>query len=200
MTGIDFSKIGIIILAAGQSKRFGTPKQLLKFENQTLIRRTAETALHIEAQIIVVLGANADLIKPEIADLPLEIVINEIWQSGMSSSLKTGLLKLLEIVPQISAVILLLCDQPLIDEKLILRLVEKQKTTGKSIVACEYADTTGVPAIFARNVFDDLLNLQGDQGARFLIENRAADTAHIAAPEAVFDIDTPEDFARLTAV
>lgn len=195
---MDESKIGIIILAAGASIRFGKPKQLLKFQEKSLVRRTAENALTFESRTIIVLGANADEIKKEVEDLPLKIVVNKDWQSGLSSSIKSGLKKLLETEPETSIVILLLCDQPLVDKKTISRLIKVQRETQKAIVASEYENTLGVPALFTREIFDELLNLQGDQGARFLIQKYAASkAAKIDAPEAAFDIDTLEDYERI---
>ena len=192
------SKIGIIILAAGASSRLGKPKQLLRFRGKSLVRRMAENALAFQSPTFVVLGANAGEIKKEIEDLPVEICFNENWQSGLSSSIKTGLKKLLEIEPEASGVILLLCDQPFVDEKTIARLIETRRETQKAIVASEYDNTLGVPAFFARELFDDLLNLRGDRGARFVIEKYTdSKAAKIDAPEAAFDIDTPEDYDRI---
>ena len=191
--------VGIIILAAGGSTRLGKPKQLLQFQGKSLIRRAAENALATKCgKIVITLGASGVEIKKEIENLPLEIVINGNWQSGMSSSIKTGLKKLLEIQTDSSAVILMLCDQPFIDTEMILRLVQTQHETRKKIVACEYEKTLGVPAIFAREIFDELLSLQGDTGAKFLIEKHLhSEVANISVPEAAFDVDTAEDYEEL---
>ncbi|MGI8467565.1 MAG: nucleotidyltransferase family protein, partial [Pyrinomonadaceae bacterium] len=156
------SRIGIVILAAGASVRLGKPKQLLQFQRKSLIRRAAENSLATGCEnVAVVLGANAEKIKKEIENLPLEIVINENWQNGMSSSIKTGLEKLSEIQPNLSAVILMLCDQPFVDAEMILRLIKTRRETQKMIAASDYKNTTGVPAIFSREMFEELLNLQG---------------------------------------
>ena len=197
MDATDRQNIGIVLLAAGSSRRLGSPKQLLEFQNKTLIRRAAETALLIEVPTVVVLGANFDTIKTEIENLPLTIVFNEDWESGMSSSVKIGLTKLLEIAPRISAVVLLLCDQPFVSEDLIFRLIAARYESKKLIAASEYSDVVGVPAIFAREIFDELMNLRGDKGARFVIEKFAASTVKIPAPEAAFDVDLPEDVFKL---
>lgn len=192
------SEIGIIILAAGGSTRLGRPKQLLEFKGQTLIEKVCETALETGFQTVVVLGAFAAKIKPLIEDLSVETVLNKDWQTGMSSSLQTGLQKLLEKNPDLSAAIFLLCDQPFVTTKTILKLVEKQKTSGKAIVASAYADQLGVPALFTKDLFAELLGLQGDVGARFLIKKYGNDyVAKISAPEAEFDIDTERDIEQL---
>lgn len=196
--------IGIVILAAGASTRMnGQPKQLLQFDKQSLLRRAANTALASECHsVVVVLGANAERLRQEISNLPICIVINEDWASGMGESLKTGLSALLkenlERGSAFEAVIVTLCDQPLVTPETINRLIETFKQTKNLIVASEYNDTIGVPALFAGETFGDLLNLKGDAGARFVIKKFAASgVAKIVAPEAAFDVDTKEDYELL---
>ncbi len=190
--------IGIIILAAGQSKRLGRPKQLLKFQHKTLIERIAETALETEFQTVVVLGANAEKMLPKIKNLPIKIVQNKNWQSGMSSSIVAGLERLLEMKNSLSAVVVLLCDQPFITKDTILKLVKTQRSTGKSIIASQYENTSGVPALFTKNVFDELLSLNAEIGAKSIIKKYSKkDLAGVTFPEARFDIDTEEDLKRV---
>ncbi|MGI8668446.1 MAG: nucleotidyltransferase family protein [Aridibacter sp.] len=191
-------KIGVIILAAGASTRLGRPKQLLEFKGETLLERIVEDALASELITVVVLGANFGKIKKSIENLPVEIVENDDWQSGMSSSLVAGLKHLLEIQADLEAVIVLLCDQPFVDKNTISELVETQKQTNKKIVAGKYAETVGVPALFMREVFDELLKLDKKIGAKSIIKKYAeTDLATISVPEADFDIDTEADFERL---
>ncbi|HMS39340.1 MAG TPA: nucleotidyltransferase family protein [Pyrinomonadaceae bacterium] len=191
------NEIGIIILAAGASSRLGTPKQLLRFEGKTLLRRAVETAIETNYRIIVVLGANFERTKAEIEDLEIEICFNKNWQDGMSSSLKTGLKKLLEIAPNLSAVIITLCDQPFINSQVFNNLAETFEKTNAPIVACNYAETIGVPALFSHLFFDELLNLSADEGARKIIKNHLAEVEKISVPQAEIDIDTAEDFQKL---
>jgi molybdenum cofactor cytidylyltransferase len=192
-------KIGIVILSAGASARLGKPKQLLKFGEKTLLRRAAETALATNCRpVIAVLGAHAEIIKAEIADLPLQIVFNNLWQEGMSASIKAGLKECLRIEPGIEAVILMLCDQPFVISKTLARLIEAYQATKKPVAACEYNHTAGVPALFAREVFSELMNLQGEAGAKAVIKKFAAsDLAKVAAPEATVDVDTTADYENL---
>jgi molybdenum cofactor cytidylyltransferase len=176
----------------------GRPKQLLEFEGETLLERIVKDALASELKTVVVLGANLEKIKKSIENLSVEIVENENWQSGMSSSLVTGLKHLLEIKNDLEAVIILLCDQPFVDKNTISELVETQKETNKKIVAGKYAETVGVPALFKREVFDELLKLDRKIGAKSIIKKYAkTDLATISVPEAAFDIDTEADFERL---
>ncbi len=190
-------KFGIIILAAGESKRLGKPKQLLQFEEISLLERITKTALETDFQTVIVLGANAEIIKKSIEYLPVEIVFNEIWKTGMSSSIVKGLKKSLELNADLSGVILLLCDQPFVNKKTILRLVEVQIKTKKQIVASRYSETIGVPTLFMRGIFDELLELENDTGAKPIIKKHFDNLAFSDAPEAGFDVDTVEDFEKL---
>lgn len=191
--------VGLIILAAGASERLGEPKQLLKFEGKTFLRRAAETALASACRpVVVVLGANAENLANEIADLPLEIVINEKWRDGMSASIRAGMEKYLELEAQANAVVLMLCDQPLISAEIINQLIEVQQQTRKIIVASEYNNSFGVPALFTRAAFGELLNLQGEAGAKAVIKKHAASNiASVLISEAAFDIDTQADYQKL---
>lgn len=193
------NKIGIIVLAAGSSSRMnGQPKQFLEFEGKTLLRRAAEMALKTNCRTVVVLGANAERAKKEIADLPLEIAINENWAAGIGESIKTGLSAL---VPEnLSAIIVMLCDQPFVSEETINCLIEKFEQTGAPIVASFYNETVGVPALFAREIFGELSNLDGDKGAKAIIKKHAAEVVQAPAPEAAFDVDTEADFQKLSSV
>ena len=191
------NQFGIIILAAGASSRLGTPKQLLKFQGKTLLRRAVDAAIETNFKTVVVLGANFEAIKAEIEDLEIEICFNENWQDGMSSSLKTGLHKLLEIAPNLSAVIVSLCDQPFVNSKVFTDLAETYKKTNAPIVACEYGQTVGVPALFSSSVFDELLNLSSENGAKKIIKKYISKVEKISVPQAEIDIDTHEDYQKI---
>ena len=193
------AEIGILILAAGASSRLGAAKQLLKYEGKTLLRRAALTALAANTHLVaVVLGSNAEVLRKEIEDLPLEIVVAENWKEGMSRSIRAGLGQMIAAATDLSAVVVLLCDQPLVTSQTIKDLIEEYQKTKKPIVAAEYNQTLGVPALFAAEKFDHLLALEGDAGARGLIKKQAASgLAKIAVPEAAVDVDTFADYERL---
>jgi len=189
-------KIGIIILAAGSSSRMGgESKQLLKFQGKTLLRLVAETALRTAFSTVVVLGSKHELFRKEIEDMPLKIAFNENWQSGISSSIKKGLSAFSG--EDMNAVLIMLCDQPLVTTEVLQKLRDIFVKTSKSIAACEYEDTIGVPALFAREIFDELNNLQNNEGAKKIIVEDLNRTVLITAPEAAFDVDTLQDFEKL---
>jgi molybdenum cofactor cytidylyltransferase len=198
-------KIGAIILSAGASTRMGEPKQLLKIGNETLVRRAINTvrqALPSDAPSVLVLGANASLIAAEIQDLTIESVINLEWQSGMASSIRSGLNHLLQQSPDLQAVIIILIDQPLLKIELLNELISQFQNSPHQplIVASEYNQTLGVPALFSQAVFADLLNLSGEAGARKVIQKYMTETAKILFLEGALDIDTPADYARIKEI
>lgn len=198
MTASKTVKIGAILLAAGGSSRFGRPKQLVEFEGKTLIRRGAETLANSTCDpIVVVLGAEIERSAMQIADFSVCSRINENWQDGMSTSIIAGLNFLLEIEPDLDAVIITLCDQPLVSTGEINRLIETYQDSHAAIVAARYEGTMGVPALFSRSLFDELLALKGDTGARQLIRKYAIDVEPVTMEKAAFDIDTIDDVDRL---
>lgn len=189
--------IGIVILAAGASTRMGTPKQLLRYQEYSLLRHTVEVAVaSVCRPIIVVLGAYAQLIQPEISQLPVQVVENLQWTEGMSSSIRVGI-QVLKTSPEIEAVIVALCDHPLISTQIINRLVEAYHSTNKPIIACEYAQILGVPALFSHRLFSELLALKGSEGAKQVIKKHPQEVFGVFFPEGTTDIDTPKDYEEL---
>jgi molybdenum cofactor cytidylyltransferase len=191
--------IGLVLLAAGEGKRFGDfPKQLLEFRGKTLLRNAVENALSSSVDLVcVVLGATVERLETEIEDLSIEIVFNENWADGMISSLQKGLRKLLEIEPKLAAVCVTLCDQPLVDSSVINRLIENFQLEKNLIVASEYAETIGVPAVFSCAVFEELLNLESSEAAKKIILKHLQSVKKIAVPEGGFDIDLQTDYEFL---
>lgn len=191
-------QIGIIILAAGAARRMKEPKQLLEFEGKTLLRRAVETAIESICQpVVVVLGADFEKTNREIEDSTVEICFNEHWQSGLSSSIKTGIENLQAIEPDISAVIIALADQPFVTAKHINCFAERFYQSKSAIIAAEYNGIIGVPALFAKEIFDDFFELSGDNGAKLILEKRRETVETIELPEAALDVDTPQDFNNL---
>ena len=194
------NRIGIIILAGGESRKLGTPKQLVEFHGKSLLRNTVEVALRcVSDRVIVVLGSRSDEMSDEIRDLPVETITNYAWKDGISTSLKKGLTKLADL--DASAAVIMLSDQPFVSEKTIRSLIDTYESSGKPIVASKYENVLGVPALFDREVFDELLALEGDTGARAVIrKSEASRIATVDAPEAAFDVDTPADRKKLEAM
>ena len=200
MTGNSTGKIGGMLLAAGGSSRLGEAKQLVQFQGKTLIHRAAETLVDSQCDpVVVVLGAEIVESTSEIADLPVNICINEDWRSGMSSSIKAGLEEILLIEPDLGAVIITLCDQPHVTTVNIELMITEFQRTASPIVAAQYGETVGVPALFSKELFNELIELNGDKGARQIIRDRLPFVKTIEIDKAAVDIDVPDDVARLIA-
>jgi molybdenum cofactor cytidylyltransferase len=183
-----------IILAAGESSRLGQPKQNLIFNGKTLLELAVESGRKSECEkIIVVLGANSNEIKPLIG---ASILYNEGWREGMASSIRTAMLEI-NNDPSVDKVIMMLCDQPFVSAALLNSLIHKQNETAKTIIASAYNGTNGVPVLFDRSLFSELLLLQGHEGAKKLLKNHVDDIATIPFEQGGIDIDTSEDYERL---
>ena len=200
MNGIEEhnKNIGIVILAAGASTRMGKPKQLLRYQEHSLLDHTIKVAIASVCQpVVVVLGAYAQLIQQEISQLPVQIVENLHWTEGMSSSIKVGI-QAFSVAPfEINAAIIALCDQPYISVNIINQLVLAYHSTNLPIIACEYAQTIGVPALFSNRLFCELTTLKDKEGAKQVIKRYAQEVFRISFPEGATDIDTPENYAEL---
>lgn len=188
----------IIILAAGKSGRLGSPKQLVRFQDKTLIQHAIDTAIATQMKpVIVVLGAYAQKIKTTIVDKKVDIVENSAWECGLSTSVKCGLKELITTYPLIKSVIFMVCDQPFVSSDILIGLLTTQVQSGKPIVACNYQGIIGTPALFIDSMFEALTTLTGDMGAGKLIRQYQDNTALFPFPEGIIDIDTKEDFRHL---
>ncbi len=188
--------IGVILLAAGAGARLGEPKQLLKFQGETLLRRQAKIALAASVRAVVTLGSRIEILRKEVEDLPIEIVENKNWETGMSGSIRVGLEKLIDD-ERLKAVIVMVCDQPFVNETLLEKLIAGFQETDAPIVACAYQNALGVPALFHRKLFPELLALDEQTGAKSLLRKYAAQAETIAFPEGAFDVDTQADYENL---
>ncbi|MEH2287831.1 nucleotidyltransferase family protein [Nostoc sp.] len=200
MTAIDNeeSTVAIMILAAGASTRMGTPKQLLFYQGRSLLQYITEMAIASVCQpVVVVLGANAEQIHPQIQQLPVRVVKNLDWACGMSASIKSGIEFLNNLPQQIEAVVITLCDQPFVSHQIINQLVDTYYLTKKPIIACEYGDTLGVPALFNQAFFLELATLKETSGAKKVINNNLNEVFSIPFPLGNIDIDTPKDYEQL---
>jgi molybdenum cofactor cytidylyltransferase len=188
----------VIILAAGSSSRLGQPKQLVEVDGVPLLLKSTLAALDANySHVVVVLGANADEHKKTIAHLPVEILTHYEWENGMGSSLKAGLKHIIRSRPETNAVVVMVCDQPLITSGHLAALLNAYKKTSSKIVASRYKNITGVPALFDRILFSRLLGIKDTQGARVIIESNMASATTIEWEEGILDIDTPEDLKLL---
>lgn len=189
--------VGAVILAAGASTRMGTPKQLLQFQGRNFLERTVDAVRASVCQpVVVVLGAYAEKIRPCIDHLPVMVVENPQWNEGMGASIRVGVTAINAASEKVEAVVLALCDQPFVSCDIINQLVEAYYTTDRGIVASEYAGTLGVPALFSRRFFPELLNLKAAAGAKQVL-NKYSDEVFPLSFAGAVDIDTPEEYEQL---
>jgi molybdenum cofactor cytidylyltransferase len=189
-------KTGIIILAAGGSSRLGRPKQLLDYKGKTLLQTVINEALETSCRpVITVLGANAKEIASQHDQV--NFVINESWENGMASSIVAGLSTMIRNNSEIESIIIAVADQAFIKMINFNHLIEKQKETGKNIIASTYAGTVGTPALFKKDYFEALLSLTGAEGAKKILKQYPQDVETVVFERGEIDIDTETDYNNL---
>jgi CTP:molybdopterin cytidylyltransferase MocA len=182
---------GVVLLAAGGSKRLGQAKQLLELGGETLVHRAARLALATEpGDAVLVLGAHADAVLAGVATLALRPVQCADWERGMGRSLRAGLAAL---SADCTGALVLLCDQPDLDADHLHALVRAWRRDPSRAAASAYAGVLGVPALLPRACFAELAALDGDRGARDLLRRRAADVHALPCAPLSRDIDVPAD-------
>jgi molybdenum cofactor cytidylyltransferase len=190
--------IAAVVLAAGASTRLGKPKQLIEIEGEQLLRRTVRLALEVGcAPVFVVLGFEAERMRAQLEGLGATAAVNERWTEGMGSSLRSGMEAVCAREPQPRGVLLLVCDQPRLTVEHLRKLLAEQGGDDSAIVASEYAGRAGVPAVFGRQYFAELLAVEGDRGAREVIRRHGEAVRAVAWPEGEIDLDRAEDLKKL---
>ncbi len=210
-----------IVLAAGESKRFGKPKQLLEWKGQPFVRAAAQTALRAGlSPVVVVTGANAEAVEAAVRDLDVVIVRNDDWHSGQASSLREGI-RFLTAPPSlrdnslksfgfggdarraegggVGGAVFLLCDQPQVTATVIQALREKHAEGLYPIVAPMIVDRRGNPVLFDRSLFPDLTAIEGDTGGRAIFHKYRVEYLPWHDDGLLLDVDTPEQYERLIA-
>lgn len=178
-----------IILAAGASRRLGTPKQSVLWEGEALLHRTARVALEAGFEpVYVVVGAATEASREALAGLPVAIVPNPDWEEGMGASIRAGMAALSE---DAKAVLLLVCDQPLLTRGHLGELLRCHLAGMERVLASVYGGVRGVPALFPKDRFPDLCALAGDRGARGLLQGK--EVGEIVFVGGEVDVDTPGD-------
>ena len=208
-----YEPVAGIILAAGEARRFGQPKQLLDYHGQPFVQAVAQTALASGlSPVVVVTGANAEAVEAAVDDLPITITRNTDWQNGQSSSIQAGLQALshpniLDSSPkffefgggrvEVGAAIFLLVDQPQVTTTILRALTESHAQTLAPILAPQVAGQRANPVLFDRVTFPDLMSLTGDVGGRAIFGKYPVIYLPWQDESLLLDIDTPEDLLRL---
>ncbi|KAA5824073.1 nucleotidyltransferase family protein [Algibacter amylolyticus] len=192
--------IAVVILAAGQGSRMGGIKQLLPYKNSTLLQYVIKQTLASDAShVSCVLGAHAQVLKKALTCSNVTIINNPKWELGLSSSISVAVsyLKTLKRLPE--GVLFLLADQPQVESNYINEIIDCFKNNKGKIVASNYENGKGVPALFPALYYDELIALKGDKGAKlFLIKNYKSVIGLTPNSKTIlFDVDTPEDYKKL---
>jgi len=187
-----------IVLAAGASTRFGSPKQLVRLQGRPLLHLAVARAVEVAGQAVtVVLGAHAAELAPLLRHTPASVLINRDWEEGLGSSIRAGIAR--AGGTGCEGALIVLADQAAITAEDLRRLVTAWRRQPHLIIAAQYGTITGVPAIFPREDFSALSGLRGDQGARSLLHSRGDRVLRVPLASAAIDIDTPEDLLQLGA-
>lgn len=186
-------KIALVILAAGESKRMGQPKQLLPWGSNSLINHVVQETLKVPyAGYFVVLGANSELIKAQLTS-GIQVIDNPNWKSGMGSSISMATIQL---KTEFDAIQFVVVDQPQVDGMFLRFMSHVFLHQRRSLVATKYSDSIGIPALFDQKYFSELEKLS-DTGAKQILEHHQADLKAIKPAKPLHDMDTPKEYQSL---
>jgi len=190
------SEVHGILLAAGESRRMGFPKPLLKVGNETFVAHLAAAMLQVVARLTIVVGAHADRVRPAIvADARITVIDNPHWIRGQLSSIKAGLRAL---PPDAPAAMIHLTDHPTVRAETFAAVLDAYRQSRKPIAIARHEGRRGHPVLFDRALFAEVLDAPEDQGARVVVNADASRIvyADVDDPGILLDLDTPEDLAR----
>jgi molybdenum cofactor cytidylyltransferase len=183
--------IAAVLLAAGASTRLGSPKQLVHIQGESLLRRTVGMLSASRAgEVIVVLGFSAPEMQAEIADLPARVLVNPLWREGIASSVRHAIGSL---SAEAGGALIAVCDQPRLTPVHLDALIDAFTHGAERPVASGYGGSAGVPALFPRALFGELLRLHGNRGAKSVLAAHADELITIAWPDGAFDVDSAPD-------
>jgi molybdenum cofactor cytidylyltransferase len=189
--------IAVVILAAGESSRMRQAKQLLPWGTSTLLGKAIKEALQSNSEkVYVVLGAKAESIQMQFNATDVTWILNKNWKNGMGSSISCAINYLVHLKTDYNGILIMLCDQPLIDVDYINKLISTFKRSNKGIVATAYKHSNGVPVLFDKKYLEDLSNLDGNMGAKQIIGDYSKDIIAINPNGKEKDLDTIEEYQQ----
>ena len=189
-----------ILLAAGGARRFRSQKLIAPFEGAAVVRHSARALASAVDDLVIVVGSEAGAVTSALGGLRARFVENPEWEKGLSTSLIAGIASL---SADVDAAVVTLGDQPRLDPAVIRAAVAAWREAAGTIaiVSASYRGVRAHPVVFAREVFPELLALEGDAGARLLIERMPTRVAYVEVDAPIpGDVDTPDDLDRLQKV
>jgi molybdenum cofactor cytidylyltransferase len=188
--------IGVVILAAGESRRMGVPKQILPIFGVPMLKYLVDEVLDTEAHpVTVVVGANKTKIVPLLENIPIGIIDNPEWQKGMGSSIKMGLVGSYLITKGFDGLIFMTSDMPFVNAEVINKLIKTAREfPEKTIIASKYAGTLGIPVLYKKERFEDILDMKPQQGAKQFFNKYQDEIVTIDFDLGAIDLDTKEDY------
>ncbi|MCL6217484.1 nucleotidyltransferase family protein [Zunongwangia pacifica] len=190
----DF-KIAVLMLAAGASRRMNGIKQILAFKDSTLLENALKTAKMSENdQVFCVLGANKEEIQQKVDFQDIEIIENTAWSDGLGKSIAVGV-EAIQNYKDYDLILVMLGDQPFISSVYLDKMISKFKENQSYIIATSYSGKPGVPALFPKKIFSELIKLSGDSGAKVILQHH--ENIIKLEAENTFDVDSPEDYKKV---
>ncbi|WP_448248352.1 nucleotidyltransferase family protein [Thalassotalea agariperforans] len=196
------SSIAFVVMAAGQSKRLGQPKQSVRYQGESLLVRQIKLCQQLSTNVYCVLGFEADTFATELAGVDVNILINHDWQSGLGNSIASAITQLPKTY---QAVMIVLVDQWALTTADLNELVKQWHAQPNKIIACSGVMTEAdndkkllsPPIIFPQAYFSQLTDLTGEQGAKPVLVNNSENVVDVNIRHVFFDLDTPEQLAEL---
>jgi molybdenum cofactor cytidylyltransferase len=186
-------RVAAVVLAAGSSTRMGRNKLLLDLGGETLVRRAVRAAAGAGVdQVVVVLGHEESRVRAELDGLPCTPVVNPDHAQGAGTSVRTGVR---HVAAEADAIVVVLADMPLVTARMIATLVERYRESRAPLVASHYGDVQAPPTLYDRALFEELLSIPDEAGAKQVVRRHESETLVVAWPKsALRDIDVPTDY------
>lgn len=192
------ARIGAVVLAAGNARRFGSLKQLVVIGGEPIVRRTVRQVLTADFNpVVVVVGAQAARVSECLQALNVRLAVSQDWKRGLGHSIASGVKALMEATGTLDAMLIMLADQPRVTTGDLERMRRAYAVSPDSVLASEHEGLTGPPCIFPLRLADELLALQGASGARDLLKRQRSEVIGFPLPAAFVDVDTREDYEAL---
>jgi CTP:molybdopterin cytidylyltransferase MocA len=185
----------VVLLAAGEGRRFGALKQLAQVDGEPMVRRVARTLLHLCRPLLVVTGAGGDVVAGALAGLAATCVPNPGWRDGMGASLGIGIRAVRDRCPKATAALVCLADHPLLEARGLQAMLDRHAQAPARIIASDHAGMPGPPVLFPADCFSELAAWQGAEGARAWLRGQGTRVEHL--PLDVTDVDTPADLLQV---